>query len=183
MHTFWLVNAKRAGAVKDGICCLVASEQAQGTPAHAFRLTLVVRLALLVSAGGQTESAGSESPASPNGNRLRRAEAGSTTSNSNSTSVKLRCLMLPAPHLRSSPKAGDASSSLHTEAMPPWWYVAQKRYNVIRLKERNAQLFSVILIFKNPHYYFGGGEGWRVRGLGRCGEMVHSALMLSLTSK
>ena len=59
----------------------------------------------------------------------------------------------------------------------------RKNVNITRLKERNAQLFSVILIFKSPHCYFGGGEGWRVRGLGRCGEMVHLALVLSLTSK
>jgi len=56
--------------------------------AYAFRLTLAVRLRLLVSAAGQTEKGGTSSPAGLNGSRLRKAKARSAVSRSSSTHVK-----------------------------------------------------------------------------------------------
>lgn len=54
---------------------------AQATLTYAFGPTLAVRLGLQVSAGGHTERRGTEPPASPHGNQLKRAKARSTTSN------------------------------------------------------------------------------------------------------
>lgn len=53
-----------------------ATQWAQGTLAYAFRFTLAVRFGLLVSAEGQTEKGGTESPVGWNGSGLRpRLEA------------------------------------------------------------------------------------------------------------